>query len=152
MRKLLPFIAAVGLLLGVVAPAAAADTFTMTVKDFTESFAEQNPCTGDPGLATVTYNGVFHFSVDETGGSHVTGTQTGTFTFEPTDPSLPTYTGRFTGWFGENLNANNDGFWSTFRIRGTGSDGSMLYFNGNMQFHLSNGELQVDFMKFTCRD
>jgi hypothetical protein len=152
-QRLIPLIAAIGLLLLVAAPAsAAAITTTQTVKDFTESFSEVNPCTGDPGTVTVTYNGVFHTTIDPTGGFHVTGTIAGTFEFVPDDATQPTYTGRVTNWFGGNIGANGEGFWSTFSVTGFGSDGSVIHFNGNMQFHLSNGVVHVDFTLGNCRD
>lgn len=77
-----------GLLVGLMAPAAygKADTSTETVQGFTETFADANPCTGDTGDVTVTYNGIFHFTIDPNEGEHFTGTQTGTFVFEPDDP------------------------------------------------------------------
>jgi hypothetical protein len=152
-QKLIPLIAAAGLLLLTAAPtSAAASTTTQTVKGVTETFAEVNPCTGAPGLVTVTYNGVFHMSVDATGGTHVTGTLTGRFEFEPTDASQPSYTGRFTNWFGGNTGANGEGFWSTFSLTGYGSDGSVIHFNGVTQFHVSNGEVHVNFTLGNCRD
>ncbi len=142
-----------GLLVAMVAPAASAqaNTFTQTVHGFTETFTDVNPCTGDPGEVTVTYNGVFHITEDPNGGFHVTGTLTGTFQFVPDDPTLPSYTGRFTDWFGGNITANNEGFWETFRINGTGSDGSQLILNAVAQVHFSNGELRVEFSKLNCR-
>jgi hypothetical protein len=153
LRRLIPLIAATGLLLLIAAPAsAAASATTETVKGVTETFPEVNPCTGDPGTVTVTYNGVFHTSVDATGGTHLTGTVTGTFEFVPTDATLPSYTGRVTNWFGGNIGANGEGFWSTFSITGFGSDGSVIHFNGVTQFHLSNGEVHVDFTMGNCRD
>jgi hypothetical protein len=152
-RRLIPLIAATGLLLLTAAPAiSAATSTTQTVKGFTETFPTDNPCTGDPGTVTVTYNGVFHTSVDATGGTHVTGTQAGTFEFVPDDASQPSYTGRFTTWFGGNIGANGQGFWSTFSLTGYGSDGSVIHFNGVTQFHLSNGEVHVSFDLGNCRD
>lgn len=123
---------AAALLLSVAAPAVAggpAQTFTQTFKDVTESFPEGNPCTGDPGIVTITYNGVIHITELASGEFHITGTFTGTFTFVHDDPTLPTYTGRFTQWFGENHNRNEAVATFTFRARGTGSDGSTLNFH-----------------------
>jgi hypothetical protein len=153
LRRLIPLIAVTGLLLLTAAPAsAAASSSTETVKGVTETFPTVNPCTGDLGTVTVTYNGVFHTSVDATGGTHVTGTITGTFEFVPADVSQPSYTGRVTNWFGGNTGANGEGFWSTFSLTGYGSDGSVIHFNGVTQFHLSNGEVHVDFTLENCRD
>lgn len=151
-RKLLPLVATVVLLLGFAGPAAAATAVTQTVHNFTQTFVEENPCTGDLATVTTTYNGVFHMSTDDAGGVHVTGTLTGTFELVPLDTSLPSYTGRFTQWFGGNVSANGEGFWVTFRINGTGSDGSVLMLNAVQQLHVSNGELHVDFLKLNCRD
>lgn len=153
LRRLIPLIAATGLLLGTAAPtSAAASSTTQTVHQFTETFATPNPCTGDLGTVTTTSNGVFHVSVDATGGTHITGTMTGTFVFVPDDASLRSFTGRFTNWFGGNIGANGQGFWSTFSITGFGSDGSVIHFNGVMQFHLSNGEIHAEFSLSNCRD
>ncbi len=64
----------------------------------------------------------------------------------------PSYSGRFTNWFGGNIGANGQGFWSTFSLTAWGSDGSVIHFNGVTQFHYSNGELHVDFTLENCRD
>jgi hypothetical protein len=152
-RRLIPLIAATGLLLFTAAPAsAAASSTTETVHRATDSFATVNPCTGDPGIVTITYNGVFHTSIDATGGTHVTGTLTGTFQFAPTNPTQPSFSGRFTNWFGGNIGANGQGFWSTFSLTGQGSDGSVIHFNGVTQFHVSNGKVHVEFALENCRD
>jgi len=153
LRRLIPLIAATGLVLVTAAPTSgAASTSTQTFHQVTESFQTANPCTGDLGTVTTTYNGVLHMSADATGGFHVTGTLTGTFEFEPDDASLPSFTGRFTNWFGGNIGANGEGFWSTFSLTGYGSDGSVIHFNGVMQFHLSNGVVHVEFSLANCRD
>jgi hypothetical protein len=130
---------------------AQATSFTETVRGVTETFPEVNPCSGATGTVTVTYNAIFHVTDDPQGGFHITGTQTGTFTFVPNDASEPSFTGRFTTWFGGNVSTNTDGFWSTFRVRGTGSDGSTLLFNAVEQFHVSNGEVHVEFFLENCR-
>src|SRR5688572_26721516 len=101
MRRMLATGLAAGLLLAMAAPALAggpAQTFTETVKDVTETFPEVNPCTGDEGTVTITYNGVFHVTELASGEFHLTGTLTGTFVFVPDDPELPTFSGRFTSW------------------------------------------------------
>jgi hypothetical protein len=153
LRRLIPLIAATGLLLFTAVPtSAAASTDTQTFHQLTQTFVTANPCTGDLGTVTITSNGVLHMSADATGGTHVTGTMTGTFEFQPNDASLPSFTGRFTNWFGGNIGAIGQGFWSTFSLTGFGSDGSVIHFNGVTQFHMSNGEVQVDFTLANCRD
>lgn len=153
LRRLIPLIAATGLVLFTAAPTSgAASTSTQTFHRVTETFETANPCTGDLGTVTTTYNGVLHMSADATGGFHVTGTLTGTFEFAPFDASLPKFTGRFTNWFGGNIGANGEGFWSTFSLTGYGSDGSVIHFNGVTQFHVSNGVVHVEFTLANCRN
>jgi hypothetical protein len=142
--------AAVAALSAAPASAAPATTFTQTVKGVTESFPEVNECSGATGTVTITYNGVFHVTELASGGLHVTGTQTGTFTFVPDDPSEPTYTGRFTTWFGENVNARNATGTFTFRVRGVGSDGSVLRFHQVAHFSVSATGVTVEFDRTRC--
>jgi hypothetical protein len=151
-RKLLLLL--VPLLLGLMAgPALAQATSTTTpFHGVTEEFLDVNPCTGEPATIRITYNGVFHESTAADGSLHVTGTLTGTVVVTPLDPTSPTYTGRFTLWFGGNINSKNEGFWETFSVRLTGSDGSRLTLNEVSQFHVSaTGELTVEFTNTNCR-
>lgn len=143
-------VAAVAAVSAAPATAAPATTFTETVKGVTESFPEVNECSGATGTVTITYNGVFHVTELASGGFHVTGTQTGTFTFVPDDPSEPTYTGRFTTWFGENVNARNLTGTFTFRVRGVGSDGSVLRFHQVAHFSVSATGVTVEFDRTRC--
>src|SRR6266545_2461586 len=101
----------------------------------------------------ITYNGVIHESTGADGSQHVTGTNTGTVVLTPEDPSLPSYTGRFTEWFGGNFNSSETvGFWETFSVRLIGSDGSRLTLNEVEQLHISaTGEVTVDFQTVNCR-
>ena len=84
-----------------------------------------------PYTITTTSNLVEHETVFDDGRVHATFTQTGTFVAVPeADPSLPSYTGKFTVWGGFNQNSDsvaNGTF--TFSIRGTGSDGSTFRVN-----------------------
>jgi hypothetical protein len=164
MRRMLAIGLAAGLLLAMAAPALAggpAQTFTETVKDVTETIPEVNPCTGDEGTVTITYNAVFHVTELASGELHVTGTLTGTFVFVPDDSDLPTFTGRFTSWFGENHNLNEAAATTTFRVRGTGSDGSTINFHAVSHITADTIDfttvpptvtgLKVMFDKFGCR-
>jgi hypothetical protein len=111
------------------APALAqAKTFTTTSAG-THTDPAANPCTGDPGTFTITYAGVFHITQNAVGGVRTTGTLTGTFVFDTTDPARPDYTGRFTETFGDNSNSNTQLATSTFTVRGTGTDGSTVRFH-----------------------
>jgi hypothetical protein len=152
MKRKLFFVAAVlGLVMGTSSVASAqAFTDTVTVHDITETIVDVNPCTGDPATITITYNGVFHITVDPNGGLHTTGTIAGTFVLVPSDSNLPTYTGHFAQWFGDNSSSNSAGFWVTFNVKGEGSDGSRLSLNAVFQGHFSNGVLHVFFEKLNC--
>src|SRR6266498_2367646 len=93
---------------------AAPITLTFHEKNSVDTFHDVIPCLGDggaPATITTTENGVIHLTAagfDENGNPippyHLTGTFTGTFVAVPDDPSLPTYTGHFATWFGENSN------------------------------------------------
>jgi hypothetical protein len=132
---------------------AEAVTETIILHDVTETVQDVNPCTGDPVIATSTYNSVFAYALDPQGGFHVTGTAAGTYEVVPIDPSLPTYTGHFATWFGESSSSNSDGVWVTINVKLRGSDGSTLSLNSVFQFHLSNGVLHVGFdrTRLVCR-
>jgi hypothetical protein len=126
-RRAFALVGLAALLVLPAAPALAeAKTFT-TTSTGTHSEPASNPCTGDPGTFTITYTGVFHITQNAAGGVRTTGTLTGTFVFDTTDPTRPDYTGRFTETFGDN--SNNQLATSTFRVRGTGTDGSTVRFH-----------------------
>lgn len=137
-----------------VADGAGAVSFTQTFKNVTEVSTDVNPCTGAPGTLTITYNGVFHVTQLTSGigaGTFwATGTQTGIFSFVPFDASQPSYTGRFTAWFGDNDNLRNDAETSTLRVRGLGSDGSALRFHDVEHLNVSASGVTFTFDKPTC--
>lgn len=128
-RQALVLLGLAALLVLPAAPAfAQAKTFTTTSAG-THTDPASNPCTGDPGTFTITYTGVFHITQNAAGGTRTTGTLTGTFTFDTTDPARPDYTGRFTETFGDNSTSNTQLATSTFTVRGTGTDGSTVRFH-----------------------
>lgn len=126
-----------------------AETFTITVHRVTESEADVNPCSGAPGVVTSTFNAVFHMTENKNG-VHVTGTATGDFEFVPNDPSEPTFTGKFTTWFGENSNRQNGNGTFTFMVNGTGSDGSEIKFHITAHFSVSASGVETFFEKPRC--
>jgi hypothetical protein len=87
-----------------------------------------NPCNGEPGTVTaIAVNEVIHITFFTNGDEFwVTGTDEGTVTFTPDDPSGVSASGHFAAWFGESLNEKNDvqHFTNTFNLRGT--DGSHI--------------------------
>ena len=144
-----------GSLLALGAPAAlaggnGATTFTQNQHGVTDTMPSANPCTGDTGKLTETFNDIFHGTINKTG-SWFTGTTEGWFTFVPDDPTKATYTGHFATWFGDENNLQNDVEHSTLNIHATGSDGSTLAFHENAQAAMNaNGVITVSFDKMSC--
>ena len=105
-------------------------TETTTQKNLVETFVDVIPdpiCSEEGPLYTITTtsNLVEHSTVFPDGREHFTFTQTGTAVGVPLDdPSLPTYTAKFTVWGGFNANGATGSGTFTFSARGTGSDGS----------------------------
>src|SRR6266571_4832521 len=128
-RRLPVGLLAVGLLL-VGAPAFAQPPVTETThqKNLVETFVDVAPtCEGGGPLYTITTtsNLVENTTTFDDGRIHATFTQTGTFVAVPLeDPSLPSFTGKFTTWDGFNQNGKVVNGTFIFNIRGTGSDGS----------------------------
>jgi hypothetical protein len=163
MRRLITGVAALGAVLLMAIPAqasgAGAVSVTQTFHNATVSMSSPNPCTGAAGTITLTYNGVNHVTFLTSGVGAGTGwgtfTATGDFAFTPTDPSQPSFTGKFTAWDGFSFNLNNFAATSILVVHGTGSDGSSLTFHDVMHTTvlnpLSNSPtIVVNFDKPTC--
>jgi hypothetical protein len=107
---------------------AAPTTETTHEKGLVETFVDVVPSCEDGGplyTITTTSNLVEHVTTFDDGREHGTFTQTGRFSAVPLDdPSLPSYTGKFTVWGGFNANGKTVNGTFTFNVRGTGSDGS----------------------------
>lgn len=135
-------------------------TFTDVIQGETETFTDVVPCREDLGDydITITSSGVFHVTAaginEETeeliAPYHLTGTFTGTFVAVPSDGTGPTFTGRFTQWFGENSNLNSHNGTFTFSVRGRGSDGSAIRFNVVAHFSVSATGVTLEFEKPRC--
>src|SRR5436305_5248862 len=137
-RTLLRWSAALGLVIALGAPAgalASADVETVHIGGSVTQ-AGVNPFTGAPGAYDVTFEGVSHTSIAADGSFHHTATVTGETVFTPDDPSEPTYTGKFTGWDGQD-GAAGATITSTATFHDTlrGSDGSSIRDRG--VFHLT---------------
>ena len=125
------------------------DVFTDTVKgSAVVPFA--GPCGGVPGTVSVKFNDVFHVTSFADGHVNVVGNQTGTFEFEPNDPTEQSTSGRYRNAFREGLAQNGVQFHSTFTTNGTFEDGSKLKFTVKSTFVLSNGEVRVDRFEVIC--
>ena len=132
---------------------ARAKTETVHVTNVTESDSDVNPCSGAPGTFTLTYSGVFHSTELPNGTSWFTGTLHGTASFAPDDSTEPSYTGKFTAWFGDENNLQNEVEHETFRVKLGGTDGSVVTFHETAHMGTSASGLTFSFDKqrFTCR-
>ena len=158
MRRILTLavlVLATGGMLGFTATAAFADgngaqTTTQHFKNATDTFVDFVPCRDFKATITTTYNGVLHFTVNKAGDFWATGTMTGTATAVPLDPSNPSFTGKFTTWFGEADNKQNGVDHSTFTVHLTGSDGSTIKFHDTAHVSSSASGMTVSFDKARC--
>jgi hypothetical protein len=127
-RSVVGLVAAGALLFAAPAFAQPPATETTTQKGLVETFVDVVPSCEEGGplyTITTTSNLVEHTTTFDDGRVHATFTQTGTFVAMPLDdPTLPSFTGRFTVWGGFNQNGTTVNGTFTFNVRGTGSDGS----------------------------
>jgi len=114
-------------------------TETNHAKGLVETFVDVIPTCEEGGplyTITTTANAVEHVTQFDDGRVHATFTETGTFSAVPLDdPSLPSYTGKFTVWGNFNQNATTAEGSFTFNVRGTGSDGSTFSNHVNEHFN-----------------
>jgi hypothetical protein len=154
-RKAMLLVAAVAAALVLGTPVAlaggnGATTFTQTDHNATDTFVDVVPCTGAPATINLTYNAVFHGTINKTG-SWFTGTMTGTVAATTLGLDPITYTGHFTTWFGDENNQQNDVEHSTFNLHLTGSGGSTLSAHENAQAAMNaNGTITVSFDHLVC--
>ncbi len=163
MKRLIASLAALGAVFLMALPAqssgAGAMSFTQTFHNVTQTITTGpmavNPCTGVPGVLTLTFNGVAHVTFLTSGIGAGTGwvtfTNTGDFTFVGQDGV--TFTGHFTAWDGASFNLNNFAATGILEIHGTGSDGSSLTAHAVMHMTVLLGPpptLVVSFNNFTC--
>lgn len=125
-----------------------------TFHDASESFPFDNPCTGAPGTATITFNAVMHVTFVTSGPSagdfHAIGSETVDGLLTRTDPALPTYSGHFTSRFDDNNNLHNGADTSILTIHATGSDGSTLDSHMVQHFSVSATGMTVSFDTLSC--
>jgi hypothetical protein len=105
-----------------------ATTDTEHFTDVHESDVVADCNANGPYNETFVFDGVMHTTTLVSGGFHMTVTAHGTDTLVPTDPSLPTYTGHFVFWDGDNLSQKTDIETFTQSEVLWGSDGSKLRF------------------------
>ena len=119
--------------------------------EFPTSVEHDEVCGGETADITFSDNKlVIHTTEFADGRLHVTGTFRGSFSWVQDGV---TYTGKFTGWFGENVNRNNVAATFTLSGQGKGSDGSKVSVKGLAHYSESaNGKI-TEFERFsiTCR-
>ncbi len=136
------------------AAGAGAVSYTQVLHNEVDTFQDVVPCTDVPATITTTSNGALHVTTLNSGvGAGTfwfTITQTGTVTVVPDDPSLPTYTGHFAFWDGDNGNLQNATETMTLEVRLYGSDGSVI--NAHLLEHLTITATgaTLDFSKAVC--
>jgi hypothetical protein len=129
-------------LLSLAAPAFAQPPTNTTTheKGLVETFVDVIPTCEEGGplyTVTTTSNFVLHETIFDDGRVHATFNQTGTFVAVPLeDPSLPSFTGKFTTWGNFNQNGTTVNGTATFNLSGTGSDGSRLSFHTLEHFNV----------------
>jgi hypothetical protein len=136
------------------AEGAGAVSETQVFHNQVDTFTDFVPCTDVPATITTVSNGAAHVTYLTSGiGAGTfwfTITQTGTVTVVPDDPSLPTYTGHFAFWDGDNGNLQNATETDTLEVRLIGSDGSVI--NAHLLEHVTVTAtgLTFEFDKAVC--
>ena len=143
------------------AEGAGATADTQTFHNFTQTYhagvdpgSFPLPCGIGTAVVTVIFNGVLHFTTltsgQGAGTSWATGTMTGAMTVAPDNTAIPTYSGQFTEWFGDNNNLQNGTEAFTGSIRLSGSDGSMLTVHGVEQTTTTPTGITISISKLSC--
>jgi hypothetical protein len=125
-------------------------TTTQQFRGLVFSHDTTNPCNGQPGTLTAwAKTGVFHITSFATGEYWLTGTDEGTATFTPNDPTGVTASGHYAEWFGESFNNKNDVQHDTSTFNLKGSDGSHVIATAVDHFSTNaNGVVTVTFSDF----
>lgn len=89
------------------------------------------------GTITQTFNGVFHIIINNAGDEWDTSTMTGPFVLVPNDPSIPTYTGHATMWFGDSFNNQNMVSHFTINAHATAPNAPAIDFHETFHFSIS---------------
>lgn len=130
------------------APAALAGQATTTTERSRQvdvNPGETNPCNGSTGTVTDDEQDVFHITELDDGTYRFTGHSTVKVTFEPDDPSLPSYTGRETFMIAEASTSRTFTTTSRQRVRVKGTDGSFITFSQLVHYSVSAAGVTVSF-------
>lgn len=129
------------------ADAQGADVTTTPLVGVTDTIVFVDPCTGETGMVTITFNGVFHQVVRPTGTFMAVNNVAGDFVFVPDNPASQVITGHFAS-VAPIAGGSNDVNGSVLHAEGLASDGTKFSFHF-MTHHTENGlgVTVVDFAK-----
>jgi hypothetical protein len=137
MHKLALMLVAAAIAAVAVAPAAlagGADVTTQVVKDVTETIQFTNPCTGETGMATLTYSGVFH-QVNRPNETFMSISNIrGAFFLDPDAPGAPNVRGTFSS---NDIIAAGSNTANTQVLKATGADDNGQPFELKVVIHLT---------------
>jgi hypothetical protein len=131
-----------------VAPAALAGQATTTTersRQLDVNPGVTNPCNGSTGTVTDDERDVFHITELDDGTYRFTGHSTVEVTFEPDDPSQPSYTGHETFMIAEVSTSRTFTTTSHERVRIRGTDGSFLTISELVHFSVTASGVSVSF-------
>ena len=139
----------------IAAPAAlagGASTTTERSRQVDVNSGETNPCNGSTGTVTDSEQDVFHITTLDDGTYRFTGHSTVQVTFEPDDPSQPSYIGHETFMVAEAGTSRTFTTTSRERVRIRGTDGSFLTITELVHYGISASGVTVSFDRptFAC--
>lgn len=120
---------------------------TVHVTSAPNVFPNPNPCTGGTGTVELDDNhSVFHINVNGDGDAWLTGTDGGTASFTPDDPSQASGQGTWTSWFGTELNNQSTVNSGTNTVRLKMSDGTHVVIHETTHMTMTpDGNLSASF-------
>jgi len=138
---------------GALASGAGAVSFTQPIKNLTETNHDVVPCVG-PATFTTVSNGALHVTFLTSGPGAgtfwFTITETGSISVVPDDASLPTFTGHFTFWDGDNGNLSSATSTTTIAVQLVGSDGSVVHGHFDQHMTFTPTGVSISFDHLVC--
>jgi hypothetical protein len=148
LRLWLKGLTALAALVLLVAPGALAAQATTTTEHSTQldiNPGVTNPCNGSTGTVTDNEQDVFHITELDGGTYRFTGHSTVQVTFEPDDPSQPSYTGHEAFMIAEVSTSRTFTTTAHEHVRIRGTDGSFITISELVHFSVSAGGVSVSF-------
>lgn len=125
------------------------NTISREVAEQTITFDSVNPYTKAAGKMTIVFSGIFHFTTAiedaQSGISRVAGSQAGTFTFVPDDPSQPTINGSFRFRLSGQTQKGRDVVDFAFSMTGMAQDGARLTLIQSQRVAIKADGLEISF-------